>query len=89
MTFIANVPGMISQWVNGMDLTDHMLMLAIGLSLIILSVVVLLAHRHLEKRRNAPRRSVPFRPINVPGQRHVATRYRKKDAFNARLDSLS
>ncbi|SFJ38165.1 hypothetical protein [Celeribacter neptunius] len=92
MDILTTLRTMFDQWVAGLDASDQVTLMAIGLGLMIFSVAALLVIRHREsnqaarfEKRLAP--EVSDAPTFVPGERHVVAR-QKGDAFLRRLEQM-
>ncbi|AJE45451.1 hypothetical protein [Celeribacter indicus] len=81
-------------WLAGLDATDHLMMMAAGVGLIVLAGAALLLQRRPAAPSAALRRGTfaDSAPRHLPGERHMVAPKktgRKDDAFLSRLDRLA
>lgn len=90
MDFLNTLRAMFDQWVAGLEPSDQVTLMAIGLGLMIFAVAALILQRHWENRRNVTRQAPELQEAHValPGERHVVAR-QKGDAFLRRLEEMN
>jgi hypothetical protein len=101
MTFLEAMQNNFVTWMNGLTAADNVLIAAIGLGLIIFSVVALLAQNYFKASTPHPRNAVPQKKtrVGLPGVLHsrdfespvkagAFSMKTKSDPFLSRLERL-